>query len=145
MKGEKIPDEHHVARYCGFTTLDEDRMVSASAFMLKKGESELSVNWLENLAKPDRQGEIATLRRVYSSKPKPLKVGAQAKIAVLNVGKTCRWVFERSPDRRKLSILHDPEVGDESHSGIYNLRFEEDDVIAEIIAQAVSEDYPAPV
>ncbi len=76
-----------------------------------------------------------------------LRVGARAKIAVLNVGQVYEKVLIESPDGRKLEILHDPildklEIKDPSHSGIYNLK-QDDELIAELILETIRETNPA--
>jgi hypothetical protein len=141
MKGEKIPDPHHIARYCR-PTQAPDGQIQATAFMLRGGEDSLSVNWLEFLKCSSRESEIAELRKTYSAK---LTIGAQAKIAVLNVGEVRKKVLTESPDRRNLEILHDPQYGtinDPSHSGIYNLK-QDDELIAELVLETIRETYPA--
>jgi hypothetical protein len=140
MNGNRIPDRDHIARYCSSKNISEkDGNIQATAFMLRPDENCLSVNWLEYLNCPDRKSEIAEIQRIYSIK---LKVGSQAKIAVLNVGKVCIKVFEESTDHRTLDILHDPLGNDPSHSGIYNLK-QNDELIAELIRETKHEKYPA--
>lgn len=97
MKGDKILDQHHIARYCK-PTQAADGQIQASAFMLRAGEESLSVNWLEFLSHSSREGEIAELRIIYSAK---LSVGTRAQIAVLNVGEVCNKVLTESPDTPK--------------------------------------------
>lgn len=138
MKGDKIPDPHHIARYCK-STQTSDGQIQATAFMLRSGEESLSVNCLELLNCSCRENEVAQLRRIYASK---LSVGARAKIAVLNVGEVRNHVLAESPDRRNLEVLHAPQSGDPSHSGIYNLR-EDDELIAELILETVRETHNA--
>ena len=82
MKGEAIPDSDHVGRYCGARTVDNGE-ISAAAFMLRNTEEYLSVNWLEELKRPDRITQIRELQELYAKK---LKVGATARIAILNIG-----------------------------------------------------------
>jgi hypothetical protein len=49
----------------------------------------------------------------------------------------------KSPDKRELSVLHEPdEPTDPSHSGVYGFS-SDDDMIADLIAQIVSTIYPA--
>lgn len=106
----------------------------------KPAEESLSVNWLEYLNCADRNSEITEIRRIYRE---TFDVGARAKIAVLNVGEVCEKVRTESPDRRNLEVLHDPIVpNDPSHSGIYNLR-PNNQTIAELIAEIVLKIYPA--
>jgi hypothetical protein len=145
MKGDKIPDQHHIARYCRPRQVP-DGQIQATAFMLKKDEGSLSVNWLEFLKCPSRESEIAELQNIYDAKLN--RVGAGAKIAVLNVGKVREKVLTESSDGRNIEVLHDPEYTAEyidlSHSGIYNVRHD-DEEIAELILEAVreSDTYPA--
>ena len=142
MNGDKIPDPHHIARYCKPSDI-EDEQIIATAFKLRDLDNSLSVNWLEFLNCPNREKEIAELRNILSTK---LTVRARAKIAVLNVGEVCEKVLNESPDRRNLKVLHDPEFtekySDPSHAGIYNLRYD-DELLAELILEAVCEAYPA--
>jgi hypothetical protein len=118
----------------------EDGVISATAFMLRPGEEYLSLNWLEYLQLLDRMSEIRTVREIYSKK---LTITANARIAVLNVGVTRTQVELGSPDARIVQMLHEPiEPDDPSHSGIYNMRYD-DELIAELIAESVQESYAA--
>jgi len=139
MKGDTVPDQHHIARLCNPKHIDNG-FIQATAFMLRVSEESLSVNWLEFLNCLSRKREIAELRNIYSKKF--TKVGGRAQIAVLNVGEIREKVLTESPDRRNLKVLHDPEVNDPSHSGIYNLK-QDDELIAEMILETVRETYPA--
>lgn len=139
MKGDKIPDQDHVARYCSPIHAPEGE-IQATAFMLRPVDKSLSVNWLEYFRCLNREDEIAELRKAYSAKK--LSIKAKGKIAVLNVDDVCKKVLLKSPDKRKLEVLHDPLENDPSHSGIYNFR-NDDELIAELILETVSETYPA--
>lgn len=138
MKGDKIPNRDHVGRYCSPKNVSNGE-IQATAFMLRADEESLSVNWLESLNCSNRESEIAELRNIYSAK---LNVGLRAKIAVLCVGEVCEKVLTESPDRRNLDVLHDPIVNDLSHSGIYNMK-QDNELIAELILETVLESYPA--
>ena len=142
MKGDKIPGQNNVARFCR-PWQAPDGHVEATAFMVRPDESSLSVNWLEFLKCSNREKEIAELRKIYSLK---FTVGSRARIAILNVGEVCEKVLKESPDGRNLEILHDPEFtekySDQSHSGIYNLRYD-DELIAELLLETVREAHPA--
>ena len=139
MKGQAIPDSDHVGRYCKASTV-ENGEISAAAFMMRETEEYLSVNWLEVLKSPSRASQIRDLQELYTKK---LKVGATARIAILNVG-TLRSKVERERlDSRLLRVLHEPEEPDDpSHAGIYEIPHD-DEIIAELIAQVVLEKYPA--
>ena len=136
MKGDKIPNQHHITRYCQPKYI-LDGQIQPGAFKLRASEESLSVNWLEFLNCSSRESEITKIRNIYSAK---LNVGVRAKIAVLNVGEVRKKILEESPDRRKLEVLHDPapEMNDPSHSGIYNLK-QDDELIAELILETVRE------
>jgi len=95
---------------------------------------------MEFLSCPNRESEIAQLRNIYFAKLN--RVAAGAKIAVLKVGEIRQKVLMESQDRRNLKVLHNPEVNDPSHSGIYNLK-PDYELIAELILQTVLEAYPA--
>lgn len=137
MRGDKIPDTDHIVRFCKPMQAPEGQ-IQATAFMLRPVDKYLSVNWLEYLNCSNRDHEINEIRNVYSEK---LNVGARAKIAVLNVGEVCEKVLTESPDKRNIEVLHEPienDVHDPSHSGIYNLK-QDDELIAELILETVQE------
>lgn len=139
MKGQAIPDSDHVARYCRPSTVP-DGEIQATAFMLREGEEYLSVNWLEALGHSDRTSEIRELQDLYARK---LHVGAAARIAILNVGSVRAKVVRESQDMRLLRVLHEPIIPDDpSHAGIYDIP-QDDDLVAELIAQAVLENHRA--
>jgi len=140
MKGEKIPNYNHIARFCRPMQVP-DGQIQATAFMLRADEKSLSVNWLEFLNCSSRECEITKIRTIYSE---TFNIGARAKIAVLNVGEVCEKVLTDSPDGRNLEVLHDPLVNDQSHSGIYNLK-QDDELIAELILETVREAHSARV
>ena len=142
MKGSTIPDEDHIARYCGFGTLDEDGKIGATAFMLRKDENELSVDWLEFLSCSNREDEIIEIRKVYTSNR---SVGTKAKIAILNVGKlrqNVREKLEKKPDYQELQVIHDPLANRPSHSGIHNMKHE-DNTIPKLLTEVVIDSPPA--
>ena len=138
MKGETIPDKNHIARFCRPMQAPEGQ-IQATAFMLREVDRYLSINWLEFLNCSNRENEITKLRTIYSE---TFTVGARAKIAVLNVGDVHDKVLTESPDSRNLEVLHDPAMNDPSHSGIYNLK-QDDELIAELILETVRESYSA--
>ncbi len=139
MKGDILPDGDHIARYCKPTQAPEG-VIQATAFLPRDNEESLSVNWLEFLDCPDRESEISRLRSVYDAKLN--RVAVNARIAVLKVGDVRQKVMAESEDRRALKILHDPEENDPSHSGIYNVK-PDDELIAELILETVLENHPA--
>ena len=139
MKGDAIPDQNHIARFCRPMQVDEGQ-IQAVAFMLRKvDKNHLSVNWLEFLNCLSRESEITKMRTIYSE---TFTVGARARIAILNVGEARKKVLTESPDGRNLEVLHAPLMNDPSHSGIYNLK-QDDELIAELILETVRESYSA--
>lgn len=138
MKGDTIPDNDHIARLCLPKHVD-DEQIQATAFQLRPNEDILSVNWLEFLNCSSRESQIDEIRKTYMSK---LDVKPRAKIAVLNVGEVRKKVLTESSDDRNLEVLHDPLRNDPSHSGIYNLK-QDDELIAELILETVRDSYSA--
>jgi len=138
MKGETIPDQNHIARFCRPKQVDEGQ-IQAAAFFLRANDESLSVNWLEFLNCSNRESEITKIRTIYSE---TFTVGARAKIAILNVGEVRKKVLTESPDSRNLEVLHDPSMNDPSHSGIYNLK-QDNELIAELILETIRESYSA--
>ena len=141
MNGDTIPDNNHIARLCLPKHVDNEQ-IQATAFQLRPpNELFLSVNWLEFLNCPSRESEIEEIQKVYCTK---LDVRPHAKIAVLNVSEVRKKVLTESQDRRNIEVLHNPEEPvDPSHSGIYNLKQNDEIEIAELILQTVQETYPA--
>ena len=140
MRGDRVPHQDHVARYCPFSKLSADGQIQATAFMLRSDEINLSVNWLEFLNCSSRDDEIMEIRSIYSRKFS--RVGAQAKLAILNVGEMHENVLIKTQDSRNLEVLHEPIVNDQSHSEIYNLRPDEE-LVAELILETVCESHSA--
>ena len=140
MTGDPVPIHNHISRCCFASKCTEEGQVTGAAFQLREGvDKYLSVNWLEYLQQANRQEEIQEVRRVLNSK---LRLTANAKIAVLNVGDILDHVRTNSPDNRNLNVLHEPIEDDPSHSGIYGFKYE-DPMIGDLIAQVVQETYPA--
>ena len=142
MKGEEIPDQHNIARYCYPKYVRSDGTVEAGAFMLRldrPDEESLSVNWLEYLRCSNRENAIAALRN-----KKTLILSRNGRIAVLNVGEMRQEVKTGSPDGTDLQVIHEPAENDPSHSGIFNLtRDASREFIAALIVSAISNVYPA--
>lgn len=138
MQGDRIPDSDNIARLCMPKTV-EDGVIQASAFILRKDEPGLSVNWLEYLKCPDRATEIVEIQRVYARK---LTVGRSAQIAILNVGEIRELVYRETEDNREIEVLHTPENNDPSHSEIMNLS-PDNEFIAELIREIILETHPA--
>ena len=143
MKGDLVPDLDHIAHYCGGANVYEDGTIDGVAFRLRRQtdgpEQYLSVNWLEHLHPADRERQLANLRLIFSSKGWTLS--ASSRFAVHQVRALIDYVQSNSPDHRLLSVRHEPLANDASHCGIYGYELE-DDIVADLIAEAVEDTYP---
>jgi len=135
MSEKPVPDLDHISRYCKPTTLGEDGQPSRTSFMLKPSEPFLSVNWLEYFGDIGREEQLAEIRRYVQ-----LELASTGKLAVLNVGKTLKYVHTNS-GIINISVLHEPTPEDPSHSGIHGYGHE-DDLVADLLAEVVQEIYP---
>jgi len=126
----------------GYDQIAPNGRITGKAFQLRENESSLSVNWLEFFDLKDRKAEIQKIREAFADKGRG--VGTKAKFVALNVGEIRKYVQQESDDNRILSVLHDPQDNDLSHSGIYNMRHD-DPIIGDLIADLVNEEqiYPA--
>lgn len=139
MSEELVPDQDHVARYCRPKQIDAGK-IQPSAFILRENEEYLSVNWLENLCKSDRNDQIEALRNAFQQKQFTVKASAQ--FAILNVGIIRDKVREETVDKRDLQVAHKSSTTDPSHCGIYNLK-PDNMLIAELIIETIRETCPA--
>jgi hypothetical protein len=140
MNHRVVPDSDHVSRYCKPTSCTERQVPTSAAFQLRSTERFLSVNWLEFLGLQSRREEIAEIQRILESKFS--RIATAGRIAILNVGQTRKHVTDNTLDRKMLTVLHEPQADDPSHSGIYGLEAG-DLFVAELIAEVVVETYPA--
>jgi hypothetical protein len=136
-----LPDSDHIFRYCKKSQLDDDGLPSATAFMRRPPDEEYaSVNWLEMLEGNTLDEQLSKLKEIFNSKNFQLK--PNAKFALLNVGATISQTKAILPDFN-LPILYKPTVKnnvviDNTHSGIYNLPFpDEDATVAELVAMSM--------
>ena len=137
MRGDPIHGSNTIARYCPFNSLDESGKPTSSSFSLRKDEPYLSANSLELAG---GESLLQQLDRVRIDLETVLQLGAQARIATLNVDTVLEHVFEDSEDQRRLKVLHEPPP--DSHCGIHNTR--EDDLLVEVlISECVNGIYPA--
>jgi hypothetical protein len=130
-----VPDEHHIVRLCGASHLRSDGVVSYTAFRPRPGEAYLSVNWLEFLDLADEAAALMEVRRMLATKR---KIGSTACLARLNVGDAKAMVRGASGGRLTISIKHEPEPIDPSHSGIYGVPEDSTD-IQDALAMAVQQ------
>jgi hypothetical protein len=143
MADPAIPGEHHVSRYCKPTSLRADSTPSGVAFRLRnRNEPFLSVNWLEYANPGSRSEQIAEVRRCFVEKG--FRTASTGIFAVLKVERVVSHVFIVSG--HKLRAVHRPEDRDPSHSGLLGYTYsDEDDLIADLIAEKVIETHSAKV
>lgn len=141
MTGDSVPDSDHVARYCAPKTIDDGK-IQASAFLLKKTKNEiyLSVNWLEHLSTGRRDEQIALLQEVFRGKFE--RVSTSAEFAVLNAGQVRQHVADNCSECRPLTVLHQPDPKDDSHSGVFG-SVGNDEFIAELLREIILSRHPA--
>jgi hypothetical protein len=139
VKGDNLPLTDHITRFCYGKAVEDGRPLGA-AFLLRKEEEYLSVNWLECLNCHSRQSEITEIRSRYQA-----QFNAKRKdiMAVLNVEDVCA-AAKASTDPRPLRVLHEPYDTDDSHSGIYDCK-PDDLEVAELICSVVLDTYPVLV
>lgn len=107
--------------------------------MLKADEQYLSVNWLEHTGASSRAKQLAIVRKHLAIKR---TLAAKERLAVLHLQTVFDHVKTKTRGSHTLKAHHEPEPEDPSHSGIYGYSHE-DQLIAELVAQAVQEHYPA--
>lgn len=110
MNNRPLPDNNHISRYCKPSHIGQNGMLLPAAFLPRKGERYLSVNWLEYFDKADLGDAIEEVREVF--RRKGYKVKSNGRFAVLEVG-AAKAVGDT------LSIKHLPSINDESHAGIF--------------------------
>ena len=138
MKGQRVPDSDHVSRYCKPSAM-EDGLPLVAAFLMRQGESYLSVNWLEYLRTRDLSSAVDMVRARFLKQSYGLK--ANGRFVVLNVGR-CRSAALRI--QRHLRIKHIPLKADDSHSGIYGMSEDGFSVATEMRALVCQDDvHPA--
>jgi len=135
MKDDLLPVEDTVSRFIGGSKVIGNR-VSGQAFRLRSDEDALSVNWLEFLSSSGtREEQIEQVRQVFINKN--FTLGATAKFAALNVNEITTQVERETGGNSIVTVKHDPLDDDPSHSGIYDIPLDSEDIIAETIAMLV--------
>lgn len=141
MPGPNIPASNHVSRLCGVARCDDDGRPRGAAFMLRPNEPYLSVNWLEQTGASSREQQLAIVRKHLANKG--MKLPEKGRLAMLHLQIVFDQVEMGTPDSRRLSAHHEPDQPhDPSHSGIYGYSAE-DQLIADLMADAVHEHYAA--
>ena len=117
MRGENVPDEDHVSRYCGAGKLGTDNLPMPAAFYPRKGESYLSVNWLEILDPEDRGAAIRQVRECLLNNG--FGIGRGAKFVSLEVGAIKANLGALSNGNSE--VTHQSCEDNPSHSGIFGI------------------------
>lgn len=109
--------------------------------MLRSDEPYLSVNWLEHTGASSRVDQLKIVRTHLTKKG--MNLPEKGRLAVLHLQTVFDHVETEAPDSRRLTAHHEPQLPhDPSHSGIYGYSAE-DQLIADLIANAVHEHYAA--
>jgi hypothetical protein len=133
-----VPEKDHISRFCKASTVSSAGTIMATAFMLKPTHKGLSTHWLEFLSIYDRIRDINKIRQIYSNIFS--RIGANSRIAVINVGRMVTKVRNESDDGRILEVQHKPLENDVAHSEIYNL-LPNCELIAELIRETIIESF----
>ena len=109
-----LPDSDHVARYCKPSSVDESGRPMTSAFAMRSGEAQLSVNWLEYF---DSQRDVGVYRVRETLVGKAFQLRHGGRFAVLDVG-VVKAAVKRHLDGAP-HINHLPREDDPSHAGVF--------------------------
>jgi hypothetical protein len=136
-----LDPSHHIFRHVGATRIHDD-FIEPAAFRRKKKEDGkieegLSVNWVEYFQKTTPQEAIPLLRDTFMSKGR--KVGTTSKFALLNVGAAKTAAM----DYATVAIVLDEQDDDPSHSLVKGYDEAVNDKVAERLAKAIIDAYPA--
>ena len=139
MSGTDLLDESHVVRYIRPLQFDKDAgVVDGSAFRLRKGETGLSVHWLECFQEPSKLRQVDEVRRLSR-----LKISKNGRFAELGVGGTKRHVRVRFV-HKPLHATNNYEA-DPSHSeilGLPDLNSPQSALVGDIIAECIKTIHP---
>jgi hypothetical protein len=136
MKGDNLPDEHHVIRVVPYSKLDKDEEgqptggLLYSAFQRRDTEDGLSVTWLEYFVGNDHGKKVE--RAVHGIRASNYKPGGKAAFAIGNVGKIkqlCR------AQNHTVRIIHAPVDDNKAHSEVRQIP-RDDQVLLEALATA---------
>ena len=135
-RGDHLPAEHHIARYCGPVKVGTDGLPTTAAFEPKSGADHLSVNWLEYFQSSDKDHCIAQIRQAFLDRPYELK--SDGRFVVLNVDHAKQKV--RTGAGKDIRILHWPGNRNQSHSGIFDYASEDLQVALDLRSVVTSRD-----
>ena len=142
MTVEYILEEHHVVRYISPSLIRKDGSIDGRAFVLRKKDSGISVNWLEyfsDLNTSERIDRIRSLVRLDRSK--------NGRFAKLNVGETKSYVVKKALENGisvSLNFIKSPLPANEkdkpdlSHAEIVGVPNPSDEDRAMFIGQSIA-------
>lgn len=116
MKGQNLPDEHHVIRVVPYGKLETDGngeptgRLLFSAFQRKEDDEGLSVTWLEYFP-GDRPQQIE--RAVQAIRASNFKPGRKSAFAIGGVGPIKQQCLA---NKRKIRIIHEPVDDNKAHA-----------------------------
>jgi hypothetical protein len=151
-KGEVIPDDHHVLRHVPGSKIEQDGRVNGAAFMRRENENGLSVEWREAAGNGLVADQLQAIRAAFRR-----QLARSHRFAELPVGVTRERVRERATAfgmKVDLRFEHEPLEAadgmpeDPFHSEIFGTPEHGDPratVIGDLIAECISERYPAVV
>ena len=139
MANTPLPDEDHFSRYCNPSAVEGESPL-ASAFIPRRGEEYLSVNWLEYFGESDLTAAVERVREVF--RVKSYRVRQNGRFAVLNVG--AAKAAAREGVDRALSIDRLPVGNDQSHAAVRGYGSDDLAVAVELAALVTRQDvHPA--
>ncbi len=134
-----MPDDDRVVRYARPTDVLDDGSLNCSAFMLRDGESGLSINWLDYFRDQPKSQQLDEIRRLSR-----LTMRRNGRLAESNMWQTSEYVRRELEGLRFIHTPLDADTGyapDPSHSEIRGLptRYSpEAELIGYMIAECVS-------
>ena len=136
MSVGELPGEASVVRYASPMRVDDFGNVGATAFLLRTGESGLSVQWLEALPGQSKLEQLAEARSLTRVELKPAGRFAELNVEITNqnlAGENVTSSFVHCP-----LDATDHHEADESHSEIQGLPPVEDEVRARIVGNFIA-------
>ena len=132
-----VPREDHICRHCTPRVLAESRTeVTAAAFVLREGESYLSVSWLEGTGLATELERLEAVRRYIAAE---LTVRESHILAQLNVGRIHDHLAEQDCAVR---VTHEATTENPVHCCIRDVP-PELDLVPQLIADCVEALHPA--
>ena len=112
MKTNQLPDDHHLSRYCKPSALGKDGLPLAAAFILRKDETCLSVNWLEYYGLESVEYCVEMVRRTFAAKGFNLRPNGRFVVITVDSAKEAIKAATGTLGR----VDHCPLPNDQSHA-----------------------------